>query len=104
MRKTCLDRVYKLASEDPRVVFIGSDLSPGLLDEMKNEMPERWYMEGVMEQHVVGMAAGMGLACFLPYPNTIAAFFEKRSFEQVAVDLCLHNLPVRLISNGGGLV
>ena len=30
MRKTCLDRVYKLAKEDPRIVFIGSDLSPGL--------------------------------------------------------------------------
>jgi transketolase len=104
MRKTCLDRVYKLASEDPRVVFIGSDLSPGLLDEMREEMPERWYMEGVMEQHVVGMAAGMALDGFIPYANTIATFFTRRSFEQVAVDLCLHNLPVRLISNGGGLV
>ena len=31
MRKTCLDWVYKLAKEDPRVVFVGSDLSPGLL-------------------------------------------------------------------------
>jgi len=104
MRKTCLDRVYKLASEDPRVVFIGSDLSPGLLDEMREEMPERWYMEGVMEQHVVGMAAGMALDGFIPYANTIATFFTRRSFEQVAIDLCLHNLPVRLISNGGGLV
>jgi transketolase len=104
MRKTCLDRVYKLAKEDPRIVFIGSDLSPGLLDEMRDEMPERWYMEGVMEQHVVGMAAGMALDGFIPYANTIATFFTRRSFEQVAVDLCLHNLPVRLISNGGGLV
>src|SRR5579864_7256279 len=104
MRKTCLDRVYKLARDDPRVVFIGSDLSPGLLEEMREEMPERWYMEGVMEQHVVGMAAGMALDGFIPYANTIATFFTRRSFEQVAVDLCLHNLPVRLISNGGGLV
>jgi transketolase len=28
----------------------------------------------------------------------------RRCYEQVAVDLCLHNLPVRLIGNGGGLV
>src|ERR1700735_4452072 len=104
MRKTCLDRVYKLAKEDPRVVFIGSDLSPGLLGDMKKEMPERWYMEGILEQNVVGMAAGMALNGFIPYANTIATFFTRRSFEQVAIDLCLPRLPVRLISNGGGLV
>lgn len=104
MRKTCLDWVYKLARQDERVVFIGSDLSPGLLAEMRDEMPERWYMEGITEQNVVGMAAGMALEGFVPYANTIATFFSRRAFEQVAVDLCLHNLPVRLIANGGGLV
>jgi transketolase len=104
LRKTCLDWVYKLAKEDPRVVFIGSDLSPGLLDEMKQEMPERWFMEGIAEQNVVGMAAGMAMEGFIPYANTIATFFTRRSYEQVAIDCCLHNVPVRLVSNGGGLV
>lgn len=104
MRKTCLDWVYKLAKDDPRVVFIGSDLSPGLLDEMKEEMPDRWFMEGIAEQHVVGMAAGMALEGMIPYANTIATFFSRRAYEQVAIDCCLHNVPVRLISNGGGLV
>ena len=46
----------------------------------------------------------MALEGYIPYANTIATFFSRRSFEQVAVDLCLHNLPVRLICNGGGLV
>lgn len=104
MRKACLEWVYKLAKEDPRVVFIGSDLSPGLLDEMRREMPERWFMEGIAEQNVVGMAAGMAMEGLIPYANTIASFFSRRSYEQVAIDCCLHNVPVRLISNGGGLV
>src|ERR1700722_8986750 len=104
MRKTCLDWVHKLAKQDSRVVFIGSDLSPGLLSEMKAEMPDRWYMEGIAEQNVVGMAAGMAMEGFIPYANTIATFFSRRSYEQVAIDLCLPKLPVRLISNGGGLV
>src|ERR1700683_5279152 len=104
MRKTCLDWVYKLAKADPRVVFVGSDLSPGLLSEMRAEMPDRWYMEGISEQNVVGLAAGMAMEEYLPYANPIATFFPRRSFEQVAIDLCLHNVPVRLISNGGGLV
>jgi transketolase len=104
MRKTCLDWIYKLAKQDARVVFIGSDLSPGLLDEMRQEMPERWFMEGIAEQNVVGMAAGMAMEGLIPYANTIATFFSRRSYEQVAIDCCLHNVPVRLVSNGGGLV
>ena len=104
MRRTCLDMVYALAKEDPRVVFIGSDLGPGVLDEMKREMPDRFYMEGVQEQHLIGMAAGLAMEGYIPYVNTIATFLTRRCFEQLAVDLCLHNLPVRLIANGGGLV
>jgi transketolase len=104
MRKRCLDMVYTLAQRDERVVFIGSDLSPGLLGEMKKAYPERYYMEGVAEANIIGMAAGMAMEGFVPYVNTIATFITRRCYEQVALDLCLHDLPVRLIGNGGGYV
>jgi len=61
-------------------------------------------MEGISEQHIIGMAAGLAFDGFIPYVNTIATFLTRRCFEQLAVDLCLHDLPVRLIGNGGGLV
>jgi transketolase len=104
MRKRSLDMVYELAKRDERVVFIGSDLSPGLLGEMKKAYPERYFMEGVAEANIVGLAAGMAMEGFVPYVNTIATFITRRCYEQVAVDLCLHDLPVRLIGNGGGYV
>ena len=104
MRKACIDMVHALAKKDPRVVFIGSDLSPGLLQKMKDEMPQRYYMEGVSEANVIGMAAGMAMDGYMPFVNTIATFITRRCYEQVALDLCLHHLPVRLIANGGGLV
>ncbi len=104
MRKACINKVHELARNDPRVVFIGSDLSPGLLDEMKAEMPLRHYMEGIAEMNVVGMAAGMALDGYIPFVNTIATFLTRRCYEQVALDVCLHRLPVRLIANGGGVV
>lgn len=102
MRQKALDSVYTLAKNDERVIFIGSDLGPGVLENMKNEMPERFFMEGVSEQHIVGMAAGLAMEGFIPYVNTIATFLSRRCFEQVAMDLCLQDLPVRLISNGAG--
>jgi transketolase len=96
--------VYELAKRDKRALFIGSDLNPDLLGDMKRNMPERWYMEGITEANVVGMAAGLAMEGYIPYVNTIATFITRRCYEQVIIDLCLHNLPVRLIGNGGGLV
>jgi transketolase len=104
MRPTCIDKVFELARRDPRVAYIGSDLDPPLAKRMREEMPGRAFMEGVSEQHVVGMAAGLAMEGFIPFVHTIATFITRRCFEQIAVDLCLHNLPVRLIGNGGGLV
>ena len=104
MRKTSLDQIYQLAQQDERVVFIGSDLGPGVLSEFKRNIPERFFMEGISEQYIIGMAAGLAFDGLIPYVNTIATFLTRRCFEQLAVDLCLHDLPVRLIANGGGLV
>lgn len=104
MRQTSLNMVYELAKRDPRVVFIGSDLGPGTLQKFKEEFPDRYFMEGVSEQNIIGMAAGLALDGFIPYINTIATFLTRRCYEQVAVDLCLHKLPVRLIASGGGAV
>ena len=96
--------VYELAQIDDRVIFMGSDLSPGLLGQMQDEYPDRYFMEGISEANVFGMSAGLAMEGYLPYVNTIATFITRRSYEQIAVDLCLHNLPVRLIGNGGGFV
>jgi transketolase len=104
MRRTCLDVVYELAKQDERVVFIGSDLGAGTLDEFREEIPDRFFMEGVSEQNIIGMAAGLAMEGYIPFVNTIATFITRRCYEQVAVDLCVHNLPVKLIANGGGLV
>src|SRR3989338_3066534 len=104
MRKMALDALYDLACQDERVVFIGSDLGQSVMKNMKKEMPSRFFMEGISEQHIVGMAAGLAMEGFIPYVNTIATFLTRRCYEQIALDLCLQDLPVRLIANGAGAV
>ena len=104
MRKTCLDMVYELAQKDERVFFIGSDLGAGTLDKMKRGFPDRFFMEGISEANLIGMSAGMALEGKIVYVNTIATFFTRRALDQILLDLCLHNVNVRLIGNGGGFV
>jgi transketolase len=104
MRQTSLNMVYELAKRDPRVVFIGSDLGPDTLKQLKAEMPNQFLMEGVSEANIVTMAAGLALEGKIPYINTIASFLTRRCFEQIVLDLGLHKTRVRLLGSGGGLV
>jgi transketolase len=104
MRNTAMNMVHKLAARDERVLYIGSDPGAGTLRAMSKEFPSRHLIEGISEAHIIGMSAGLAMEGYVPYVNTIATFLTRRCYEQVAVDLCLHNLPVRLIANGGGLV
>jgi transketolase len=104
MRKTSLDMVYELAKRDPRVVFIGSDLGPDTLKQLKAEFPRQFLMEGVSEANIVTMAAALAMEGKIPYINTIATFLTRRCFEQIVLDLGLHNTKVRLIASGGGVV
>jgi transketolase len=104
MRQTCVNMIFELARHDPRVFYIGSDLSPDITARMERDMRDRAFMEGVSEASVVGMGAGLAMEGYIPFVHTIATFITRRCYEQVALDLCLHNLPVRLIGNGGGVV
>jgi len=104
MRKTCLLSIYDLACQDDRVVFIGSDITRRDLEKLSAEFPDRFFLEGVYEGHIIGMAAGMALSGKMPYINTIATFLTRRCYEQIVIDLGMHRLPVRLIGSGGGAV
>lgn len=104
MRKTSLDLIYELAKKDKRIFFIGSDPGVDTLNQFKKEMPERFFVEGVAEANLVGVAAGLAMEGKIVFANTIATFLSRRCFEQIVLDLGLHKTRVRLIANGGGLV
>ncbi|MEV4539005.1 transketolase C-terminal domain-containing protein [Asanoa sp. NPDC049518] len=86
------------------MVFIGSDLGAGVLDAFRDDLPERFFMEGISEQAIIGMAAGLAMEGYVPFVNTLATFLTRRCYEQIAIDLCLQKLPVRLLGYGGGVV
>ena len=104
MRETSLQCIYELAKNDERILFIGSDLGAGTLESFRKEMPKRFFMEGISEQHIIGMAAGLAMEGYIPFVNTISTFLTRRCLEQIIVDLCFHKLRVRLLGFGGGVV
>lgn len=104
MRQQALNSVYNAAKVNPKIVFIGSDLGFGTLDQFKKDFPERFFMEGISEQHLIGFASGLAKQGYIPFINTIANFLTRRALEQIILDVALHNLPVKILASGGGMV
>lgn len=104
MRTGGLNKIFDLAKEDSKIIFIGSDLGAGVLSEFKKEIPEQFFMEGISEANIIGMASGMAMMGYIVYINTIATFLTRRCYEQICIDLCLEKQKVRLFANGGGLI
>ena len=65
-------------------------------------MGERFINAGVAEQNMVGGGGGLAQNGPASLGYSIAPFLYARAFEQIRNDVCLHNLPVVLVGNGGG--
>src|SRR5438270_636079 len=90
------------AAADLRVVFLTGDLGFRALEPLRQRMGSRFINAGVAEQNMVSVAAGLARAGLLPWTYSIAPFIYARPYEQIRNDVCLHDLPVRLVGNGGG--
>ena len=84
------------------VVFLTGDLGFMALEPLQHAMGERFINAGVAEQNMVSVAAGLARQGLEAWAYSIAPFCYARPFEQIRNDVCLHNLPVRLVGNGGG--
>lgn len=88
--------------ENPKNLFLTGDLGFNAFEDIKEKLGKRFLNLGVAEQNMIGVAAGLALEGFTPWVYSIATFATYRCFEQIRNDVCLHNLPVRLVGNGGG--
>src|SRR5271155_5053059 len=83
-------------------VFLTGDLGFMALEPLRAALGARFINGGVAEQNLVSVSAGLARAGLRPWVYSIAPFIYARPYEQVRNDLCLHQLPVVLVGNGGG--
>jgi transketolase len=65
-------------------------------------MQDRFINAGVAEQNMISVAAGLAQQGLAPFCYSIAPFLVFRPFEQIRLDVCAHDLNVKLVGNGGG--
>ncbi len=84
------------------MVFMTGDLGFMALEPLQRVMKDRFINAGVAEQNMMSVAAGLSRQGFEVWAYSIAPFCYARPFEQIRNDIAFHNLPVKLVGNGGG--
>jgi transketolase len=103
MRNETIAVLTAYAAANPDVMLLTADLGYSVLEQFADQLPDQYANVGVCEQAMVGIAAGLALSGKRVALYSIANFPTLRCLEQLRNDVCYHNLPVTVISVGGGL-
>ncbi len=101
MRNELCDALVKRA-KNSRMTFLTGDLGFMALEPLQNFLGSRFINAGIAEQNMISVAAGLAKQDLDVWVYSIAPFLYARPFEQIRNDIAFHNLPVKLIGNGGG--
>jgi transketolase len=85
------------------IMLIVGDVGWGVVDEFAKRFPKNFINAGVAEQNMMSMAAGMAAEGYHVFVYSIANFSTFRCAEQIRNDVDYHDLPVTVVSVGGGL-
>ena len=97
------EEIVKVADRRPDVVGItGAMLIPVGLDKFAAKYPSRVFDVGIAEQHAVTSAAGMAFGGLHPVVAVYATFMN-RAFDQVLMDVALHDAGVTFVLDRAGV-
>jgi 1-deoxy-D-xylulose-5-phosphate synthase len=93
----------ELAAARPELVAItAAMLYPTGLGEFAATHPDRVFDVGIAEQHAVTSAAGLAMGGMHPVVCLYATFLN-RAFDQLLMDVALHELPVTFVLDRAGV-
>ena len=104
MRTILSNKITQSAVDNPKFVALTGDHGYALFDEIKKTRPEQFLNVGMIEQAMIGIAAGLSQVGHQTLVYGLASFIPMRVIEQIKLDICYNNLPVKIIGDGAGLV
>ena len=86
--------------KDDRIWLLTGDLGYGMLDQIRDDFPERYLNVGASEQLLIGAGVGLALSGKIPFCYSITTFLIYRAFEWHRNYLNHEKIPVMLIGSG----
>lgn len=103
MRKQVASFILDKMSKDKDIVVITPDMGYGILDEIRDTYPERFFNSGIAEQLAVNMAVGLALSGKKPWIYGIITFTLYRALEQIRNYVVKMQLPIKFALVGKDL-
>ncbi len=80
------DISFDLCNRRKNVIMMSADLSQYVdLFRVCKELPEQYVEVGMAEQNLVGVAAGLAKAGFVPVATTFGSYASRRCFDQMVI-------------------
>ena len=99
------DGLVALGEKNPRIFVLGADTASSVAINMFQErFPERFANVGVAEQNLLGIAAGLAVAGWIPYAATYSVFATGRPWEQIRTTICYSDLNVKIGGSHAGVM
>ena len=102
MRNSFAKHINTLTKRNKKIHLLVGDIGFKVFDDFVKNNNKNFLNTGIAEANMIGVSAGMAMVGLKPIVYTIIPFLTMRPFEQIRVDICLHNLPVILVGVGGG--
>ena len=83
------------------VAITAAMLGPTGLDKFQKQFPDRTFDVGIAEQHAVTSAAGLAYSGLHPVVSVYSTFLN-RAFDQLLLDVSLHNAGVTFVLDRAG--
>ncbi|HJY46481.1 MAG TPA: 1-deoxy-D-xylulose-5-phosphate synthase [Propionibacteriaceae bacterium] len=97
------EELLRLGSSDERVVAITAAMVyPTGLHRFAKAFPDRCFDVGIAEQHAVTSAAGLAMGGLHPVVAVYSTFLN-RAFDQVLMDVALHECGVTFVLDRAGI-
>ena len=97
------DELIKQAGKRRDIVAITAAMpGPTGLSAFRQHFPDRFFDVGIAEQHAMTSAAGLAMGGMHPVV-AIYSTFLNRAFDQIMMDVALHNLPVTMVLDRAGV-
>lgn len=100
MRDQMVEMVTDVMARDERVALLLADITASQFRTTLERYPGRAMNLGIMEQTLIGVAAGYALEGFIPVAHSITPFLVERPYEQLKDDFCYQGLGGNFISIG----
>ncbi len=94
----------ELGHRNPMVVALTADLKGSLkMDQFAAEHPDRFFEVGIAEANMVGLAAGLAIAGYIPFIGTFANFASARVMDQIRQSVCYSQTNVKIAASHAGI-